>query len=312
MEYRYLFGPVPSRRFGRSLGIDLVPTKTCSFDCPFCEVGRTTEGTVNRAEYVPTNVVIDEFRLWLADGGTADVITLAGSGEPTLHSRFGEIIDAIRASCDIPVVLLTNSSLLHLPEVQDAAARANIVKGSLSAWDDASFRRVNHPVPGLELNQIVTGLQTFRKRFDGQLWIEVFIMRGINDNPADVARVATLVESVAPDVVQLNTVVRPPASRAAEAITRSELEHLLPLFTPSAEIIASFQRGDVADESSVDCQHVLAMLTRRPCTIDDIAGAFAISVRRAGAIVDKLHSEASIASIIRPDGTYYASGTDYE
>ncbi len=309
MSYRYLFGPVPSRRFGRSLGVDLVPAKTCSFNCPFCEVGETTVSTLERAEYVPTDAVIDEIRQWLEQDGAADVITLAGSGEPTLHSRFGEIIDAIRASCEIPIVLLTNSSMLHLPEVQEAAAKASIVKGSLSAWDEASFRRVNHPAAGLALASIVDGLREFRACFSGQLWIEVFIMRGVNNDPAGVAKIAALVETLAPDVVQLNTVVRPPACGSTEAVEREALEALAPLFTPPAEIIARFESGQsTARPSDVTVQQIEAMLERRPCTLGDIAGACDIDADTAQRLVHALEAAGTIHPVERSDGTYYATG----
>ncbi|MBT3191630.1 MAG: radical SAM protein [Verrucomicrobia bacterium] len=306
MEYTYLFGPVPSRRFGRSLGIDLVPFKTCSFDCAFCEVGRTTFSTGERAEYVPIDDVVAEFQQWVASGGEAEVITLAGSGEPTLHSRFGELIDAIRSSCDTPIVLLTNSSLMHLPDVRTSAAKADIVKVSLSAWDEASFQRVNRPASGLAFDALVSGLQQFRSVFSGRLWLEVFLLKGINDAPAGVARIAALAEGIAPDSVQLNTVVRPPAEPSAVSISREELECLAPLFSPPAEIIARFQAAEgQAPASSVRASHVLAMLTRRPCTLEDIAGAFGLEKALAESLVETLASEQSIRAITRPDGVYY-------
>ena len=308
MHYHYLFGPVPSRRFGRSLGVDLVPAKTCSFDCPFCEVGPTTVDTLERAEYVPTDAVIDEIRRWLAVGGAADVITLAGSGEPTLHVGLGKIIDAIHASCDIPVVLLSNSSLMHLAAVREAAAKADIVKGSLSAWDDLSFHRVNRPTAGLALDSIVAGLREFRKGFTGQLWIEVFLLRGMNDAPEDVAKIAALVESIAPDVVQLNTVVRPPAYGSAEALPRDELERLATLFTPPAEIIARFESAaSTPSPPDVTAAQIRAMLVRRPCTLDDIAGACDIKVEAATRLVEALVADGTIHPVERDDGTYYAA-----
>jgi wyosine [tRNA(Phe)-imidazoG37] synthetase (radical SAM superfamily) len=300
MDYHYLFGPVPSRRFGRSLGVDLVPAKTCSFDCPFCEVGPTTVDTLERAEYVPTDAVIDEIRRWLAAGGAADVITM--------HVGLGEIIDAIHASCDIPVVLLSNSSLMHLGAVREAAAKADIVKGSLSAWDELSFHRVNRPAAGLALDAIVAGLREFRKGFTGQLWIEVFLLRGVNDAPEDVAKIAALVESIAPDVVQLNTVVRPPAYGSAEALTRDELAHLAPLFTPPAEIIARFESAPSApSRPDVSVDQIRAMLVRRPCTLDDIAGACDIKVETATRLVEALVADGAIHPVERDDGTYYAA-----
>jgi wyosine [tRNA(Phe)-imidazoG37] synthetase (radical SAM superfamily) len=308
MQYRYLFGPVPSRRFGRSLGIDLVPFKTCSFDCAFCEVARTTALTVERSAYVPTDSVIAEFQHWLADGGEADVITLAGSGEPTLNSDFGLIIDAIREACNTPVVILTNSSLMHLDAVQEAAAKADIVKGSLSAWDEDSFVRMNQPAAGLSLGSMIAGLQQFRQRFNGKLWIEVFLMKGVNDRPEDVAKIASIVERLSPDAVQLNTVVRPPADDGAEAVSRSALQALAPLFNPPAEIIARFSAPDSdASDSTVTSEHIRAMVSRRPCTLDDISGAFAITTEFAAKRVDALLAEGIIHPVERSDGTYYAT-----
>ncbi len=131
-RYKHLFGPVPSRRFGRSLGIDLTPFKTCSFDCIFCQLGHTTVLTADRSQHVPLKQVFDELDDWKKNDGVADILTLAGSGEPTLHSGFGEVIEHAR-SLGLPVALLTNGSLLHLPEVRKAAAGADIVKVSLSA-----------------------------------------------------------------------------------------------------------------------------------------------------------------------------------
>jgi len=134
-EYKYLFGPVPSRRFGRSLGIDLTPFKTCSLDCVFCQLGKTTCKTAQRDEFVPIQDVLAELSDWLKTNGNADVVTLSGSGEPTLHSKFGEVIEFVRKRSNIPMLLLTNGTMLHLPDVREAAAAANMVKASLSAWD---------------------------------------------------------------------------------------------------------------------------------------------------------------------------------
>jgi wyosine [tRNA(Phe)-imidazoG37] synthetase (radical SAM superfamily) len=308
MSYHYLFGPVPSRRFGRSLGIDLVPFKTCSYDCAFCEVARTTALTAERLEYVPTEAVISEFHDWLATGGEVDVVTLAGSGEPTLHSGFGVIIDAIRDACDIPIVLLTNSSLMHLDAVQEAAAKADIVKGSLSAWDADSFARVNRPAAGVTLDHVVSGLRQFRARFNGKLWIEVFLMRGVNDCPDDIAKIAALVETLSPDAVQLNTVIRPPADDAAEAVSLHDLQNLSPLFNPPAEIIARFSStASGGGESTVTPAHVLALVTRRPCTVDDIAGAFSITTESATSLVRSLLTAKQVCPVERPDGTYYVT-----
>jgi len=245
-RYRYLFGPVPSRRFGRSLGVDLLCERRCSFDCLFCEVGATDTLTCERREYVPTAAVIAELHEWLAEGGQADVITLAGAGEPTLHTGFGEIIDAVHAACRIPVALLTNSTLLGDPEVMAAAARADIVKVSLSAWDDASLAALNRPAAGVTFAGVLSGLQQFRAIYGGRLWLEVLLVRGINDKPEQVARIAAFAAGLTPEKVQLNTVVRPPAFEPVEAVDDETLRSLAALFTPPAEVIAPHRGGGAA------------------------------------------------------------------
>ncbi len=237
-QYRYLFGPVHSRRLGLSLGVDLLDRRRCSFDCVFCEVGATERLTLERREYVPTAAVIAEFLDWLAAGGTADVVTLSGSGEPTLHSGFGEVIDAVHKACSLPVALLTNSTLLWDAEVRAAAARADIVKVSLSAWDDQSLAALNRPVKGLSFARLIEGLHAFRAVYTGSLWVETLLVQGVNDQPGQVSRIAALVSGLHADKVQLNTVVRPPAESIAAAVEGAELEHLAALFTPPAEVIA--------------------------------------------------------------------------
>ncbi len=303
--YRHLFGPVPSRRLGLSLGIDLVPVKTCSFDCPFCEVCPTTCHTVERCVYVPVADVLAELDAWLAAGGKADIITVAGSGEPTLHSGFGEILAGISARCSIPTALLTNSSLMHLPEVRTAAAQASIVKVSLSAWDQASFARVNRAHPSLDFDAMVAGLRALRTEHDGAIWMEVFLMAGINDAPADVKRIAALARGIGPDRIQLNTVVRPPADRSAVAVTAEALQALAPHFEPQAEVIAGFT-GTPPQAAPLSPATVVSMLARRPCTAADIAVSFGLAADAAAALLGGLLADNRITAEPRENGVYYS------
>ncbi|MFP4446889.1 MAG: radical SAM protein [Desulfosudaceae bacterium] len=261
-NYRYLFGPVPSRRFGWSLGIDLLPAKTCSLDCLFCQLGRTSQKTIHRDSYVPLEAVYNELNHWLAAGGRADYLTLSGSGEPTLHTGFGEVLRHLENQ-PIPTVLLTNGTLLDDPAVREAASRAKVVKASLSAWDQASFQWVNRPAPELTFDRLIEGQKRFRDQFTGELWIEVFLMLGINAMPDKVERIAAHVNAIGPDRVHLNTVVRPPAEEYAAPLSAERLAELTRLFTPTAEIIA-----DLGPEATLDLQadmdSILAMLRRRP------------------------------------------------
>jgi len=302
--YRYLFGPVPSRRLGRSLGVDLVPFKICSFDCTFCEVGRTTQHTLERREYAPVGVVLKELEQWLASGREADVITLAGAGEPTLHSRFGEVLEWLAAHTPMRRAILTNSSLLHLPEVRRAACRANLVKASLSAWDPASLDRLNRPHAGLAFRQVYEGIQALRAEFRGDLWLEVFLVAGVNDAEDDVAQIATLAAAIGPDRVQLNTVVRPPADAEARHVSAEQLDVLAGLFTPRAEVIAAFRAGDAA-KAAVTEDDIVAMLERRPCTAADIAHAFGLHPGDVGKRLAVLLDERRLVSRRVEDRVYY-------
>ncbi|MBN2559612.1 MAG: radical SAM protein [Phycisphaerae bacterium] len=286
-DFRYLFGPVPSRRLGRSLGVDLVPLKTCNFDCVFCQLGRTTHKTLERKEYVPISEVIEELDRWLKTDGQADYITLSGSGEPTLHSGFGEILEFVRSATAIPAVLLTNGALLSDPAVRRAAAHANIVKLSLSAWDQSSLEHINRPHPGLVFEHILEGQKRFREEFRGEIWMEVFIVWGLNSIPQDVSRIAQLAKQVGPDRIQLNTAVRPPAEDFVRALPRERLEELRGLFDPRAEIIAEFSAVK-SPEVKANEDTILAMLTRRPCTAEHIAAVFGMHRNEVSKYLGKL------------------------
>ncbi|MHC4592376.1 MAG: radical SAM protein, partial [Planctomycetota bacterium] len=171
MGANYTYGPVASRRLGRSLGVDLVPLKTCTFNCIYCQLGPTAHTTIERADYTPVAEVVSEVREHLAEGVTPDYITLGGSGEPTLHRSFGEVAAQIREGTDVPIALLTNGSLLHLPEVREACTAIDLVLPSLDAGDEETFRRINRPQPTITLAQVVAGLTALRREFQGEIWL---------------------------------------------------------------------------------------------------------------------------------------------
>ncbi len=305
-DYRYLFGPVPSRRLGRSLGVDLNPLKTCSLDCVFCQLGQTSEKTLDRNEYVPTEEVIAELDRWLKAEGKADYITLSGSGEPTLHSRFGEVLKFIRKKSAIPAVLLTNGTMLHLPEVRDAALHANIVKVSLSAWDQSSYEWVNRPHPQLNFDQLIEGQKAFRVQFKKELWMEVFLISGINAFPSDVKGIAALAKEIGPDRIQLNTVVRPPAEDFAAPLSKERLEKLTGLFDPVAEVIAEF-KTKYADPIQANQGTIFSMLQRRPCTSNQIADTFGMHLNEVSKYLGNMIRTEQIRTERKDGEVYYAA-----
>lgn len=305
-KYKYLFGPVPSRRLGRSLGVDLTPFKTCSLDCIFCQLGRTTEKTVTRKEYVSTNMVLSEMEDWLNKDGRADYITLSGSGEPTLHSRFGEVLEFICSKSKIPAVLLTNGTLLHLPEVRDAASIADVVKVSLSAWDQTSYNRVNRPHPQLQFERLIEGQKAFRAQFKGQLWMEEFLIDGMNSIPADVRKIAAFAEEIGPDRIDLNTAVRPPAEDFAMALSKERMEGLIPLFHPTAHIIEEF-KAKHGEHMQANRETIFSILQRRPCTADQIADIFDMHLNEVSKYLGDLIRTNQIRTKRKGISIYYAA-----
>ena len=305
-DYKYLFGPVPSRRFGRSLGVDLTPYKTCSLDCVFCQLGRTSEKTITRQEYVPLEMVLFELEDWLKKDGRAEYITLSGSGEPTLHSRFGEVLEFINNKSTISTAVLTNGTMLHLPEVRHAAALANVVKVSLSAWNQSSYGWVNRPHRQLQFDQLIEGQKAFRAQFKGQLWMEVFLVGGINSIPNDVRKIAAFAKEIGPDRIHLNTAVRPPAEDFAAALTRERMEELIHLFHPTAEIIPEF-RVKHADHIQASQEEIFSMLKRRPCTAGQIADIFGMHLNEVWKYLGNLIRNNQIRTERKNTSVYYAA-----
>jgi len=299
----HVFGPVPSRRLGRSLGVDLVPFKTCSYDCIYCQLGRTTCKTLERKEWVPLDEVVAEVRAKLSTA--PDYITLSGSGEPTLYSRLGELIESLKRMTQTPVAVLTNGSLLWAEDVQDGLAGADLVVPSLDAGDAPLFRQINRPHESISFERMVEGLAAFRSRFAGAYWLEVFLLGGMTALPAEVEKIGRLIARIAPDRVQLNTVTRPPAEDFALPVSRTDMEHLARMLGDRAEVIADFRGVHRKGEFTAKREDVLDMLRRRPCTIDDIAAGLGMHANEAVKYVTELLERSAVVPEIRANRTYY-------
>jgi wyosine [tRNA(Phe)-imidazoG37] synthetase (radical SAM superfamily) len=267
----YTFGPVPSRRLGRSLGIDFVPFKTCSYDCIYCQLGRTTAKTVERKEYCPVDDVVKAVEEKLKKVSPPDYITLSGSGEPTLHSRIGDIISGIKEISDIPVAVLTNGSLFWIDEVRDAVAGADLIVPSLDAGSEEAFLRVNRPESGIHFKEMVEGLRLLRENFMGPVWLEVFITGGITDREEEIVKIKDLTDYIAPERIQLNTAVRIPAEEYAGLVDIEKMEEISAFFGPGCEVIADYSKVHSFGEFSSTGEDVLELLRLRPCTVDDIS-----------------------------------------
>ena len=294
MNYKYIFGPVPSRRLGLSLGVDVIPFKTCSFDCVYCELGRTTNKTTERKEYIPLEEIKRELTEKLKENIKIDYITIAGSGEPTLYSKLGELIDFIKSVTDIPVAILTNGSLLWDKAVQDQLKNADLVKPSLDFGTEEILKKANRPDENLSFNKIVEGLIEFSHIFKNKIWLEVFLLKNISANDGEVKKIADIVNKIRVDKIQLNSVDRPPAEKFAKALTMDEMNKYKTFFKHNeVEIIFKFQPKDVnggeANESDL-----LNLLRRRPCSVEDIASGLQINRNEAVKSANKLLEEKKV------------------
>jgi len=303
----YVFGPVPSRRLGRSLGVDLVPKKTCSMSCIYCQIGRTAQKTLKRDSYVPVEEVLAQILEKLKAGAAPDTITLSGSGEPTLNRDIGHVIRAVKDMTETPVAVLTNASLMSDPQVRQDLLAADIVAPSLDAGTPQLFELINRPHPDLDFDAMIEGLAAFAKEFTGKLLIEVFLLGGMNALASEVKKIAAITKRMPGAVVQLNTVTRPPAEDFAMRVPREKMEYLAGLFDPPAEVIADFRKTEEAGpHRSARTEDVLEMLSRRPCTLDDVAAGLGIEKQDAKTNIEALLADERIKVSERNGLAYYS------
>ncbi len=307
---KYLYGPVPSRRLGLSCGIDIVPLKVCTLDCIYCQLGKTVQTTIERKDYLPIEQVLAEIKDALAEGLEADFITIAGSGEPTLHSRLGELIDGIKKLTNIPVAILTNGTLLYRKDVRTDCAKADVVMPSLDAIDEQTFLRINRPHSVISIENLISGLCAFRKEFPGQIWLEIFFVEGINTSSDQIARIKDVIELINPDKVHLNTAVRPTADPNIARLSAEKLQDIAAQLGPKCEVVADFSpaRNYKHNQSNPEialgphsainpeAEALLSMLKRRPCSLNDICAGLGISHNEAQKHISDLKHRGIIQS----------------
>lgn len=333
-QTKFLYGPVASRRLGLSLGVDIVPFKVCTLDCVYCQLGKTTEKTLERAGYVSAEAILAEFRETLAQGLRADFITIGGSGEPTLNSRLGEIIDGIKEITDIPVALLTNGTLLFRPDVRADCAKTDVVLPSLDAGDKRAFEQVNCPHKDILIENLISGLCDFRNEFAGQIWLEVFLVEGLNTDARQLGLIKKAIERIRPDKVHLNTAVRPTAHADIKKVDIEKLEAIATNLGGNCEVVADFppaRRGKpisrhasdavestTRSRTSTSCDTppngdsdklgtLLSMLKRRPCSINDICSSLGVHRHEAVKYVTDLQQQGVVNSFEKDGKTFFKS-----
>lgn len=276
MNNRFLYGPIISRRYGRSLGVDLTNGKVCSFNCLFCQIGPTENPTIRRVSEPSSEAVIAELTGWMKDGGQTDFVTLCGSGEPTLNTGFGRVLRFVREKTTYKSLLMSNGSLFTEEDVRRDACFADVVKLSLHSWDQESFERVVRPELSLCFEAVLEGYCRFRSLFSGKLDIEVFIIPGINNLPEQVEKIAACVRRVSPDSVTLNTAVRKPTESSVTASSEEELAHLRSYFDFATER----KGGATGDSLPFSEEAVRSFHRRHPIPEEELAAQFGCSIEQ--------------------------------
>lgn len=308
-SHPHLYGPVPSRRLGYSLGVDLLPFKTCSMDCIYCQLGGEARTTMRRKSFVPVETVLAEIADVLKSGRQVDAVTFSGSGEPTLHPGLGRLIRGIKGLTTVPVIVLTNSSLLDRPAVRRAVAEADVVVPSLDAATERAFRKVNRPHPAVSAAGVIDSLAALRREYRGQIWLEILLVKGINDRPADLRALKKAIVRIQPDRIQLNTVVRPPAESSARPLSLRDLEKIRAFLGGPAEIIASFAKED-REEAPADLSiRILDFIRRRPETASAIARSLGIKPEDVRQVCRTMEKTGRIRSVSHGGRVFFEPGS---
>lgn len=280
MQFSCLFGPVPSRRLGISLGVDLLPFKTCTLNCVYCECGDTTSLRVTRKEYKPPDTVIKELGAYLENRPYLDFITFSGSGEPTLHSNLSRIIQFIKKRYpEYKVCILTNGTLFNRYDVRLQVQQADLIVPSLDAATEEIFQKINRPHHSLKCKDVISGLIKLRQEYKGELHLEIFVVPGLNDTAQELAAIKKALRKIRPDLVQLGTLDRPGTEKWVKGAEPHKMLEIA-AYLDGAEIIQGF-----CSQHKVDClnnnfkETILQTLKRRPCTLPDLCKL--LDVRRA-------------------------------
>lgn len=302
---RHVFGPVPSRRLGLSLGVDLIPPKTCSYDCLYCQLGPTTRRTVTEAAYVSAEKIVQEAAQKLHQS-RAEVLTLAGSGEPTLHSDIGSVIEGLKGLTDTRVALLTNGSLFWREAVRRRVMKADMILPTLTSAFEETFRRIHRPHPDLRLDLVLTGLRALRAEYTGSLWLEVVLLQGINDSEEELLALRRAIQEISPDKIHLNTVVRPPSDSRAVPLDTQALEEIKVFLGETAEVISEFPFEGKEGRKASSEEELLQILSRRPMRPEDTAEVMGLTLKEARNLLSRLCGMGIIRELGQSGETYYA------
>lgn len=309
-EQALAFGPVPSRRLGLSLGVNVVPRKICSYNCVYCQLGRTTRLTVERKEYTETDALVSAVKDKLRQSPETEYVTVIGDGEPTLASNLADVLEAVSSEWNGRSALLTNGSLLWDPEVSEAAGMFDVVMPTLSAGDSRVFRKLHRPHGSLSFERCVQGLRDFVDGHGEKTWVEVMLVRGLNDDRESLTKIGKMIDDMRPAEVHITAPLRPPSMRSIHPPTRSSIDLAMRLipgavdFTYPESTYMPYSGGDAIQHLiDVSGTHPL----RRDQAISILAGAER-SEEEAAETIDALVRSSALTALKRDGRMYFVRG----
>ncbi|MCI6153351.1 radical SAM protein [Fusobacterium perfoetens] len=259
---KFVYGPIPSRRLGKSLGVSPIPQKTCNYSCIYCQLGRTNKMTNERQEFFKLEDIINEFKVYLKNSDVFDVVTVVGEGEPTLYSRLGELVRELKKLTDKPVAVITNGALLNDKKVQEDLMEADIVLPSINGYNEEISKKIDRPYGKIKFDETLKGIIEFSHLYEGELWLEIMLLDGINDSKESIAEYKKLLEKIKYTRVYLNTCVRPPAEPDVNMISKEKMQYAVEeLGGISIDMLSS---GSFFSEILDDYEAVLSLCKRHP------------------------------------------------
>ncbi len=269
-----IFGPVNSRRFGKSLGVDLSPgKKQCNFDCLYCEL-KSAKVVNNQTEIIEVKEIVSQIEPALNEHKDIDVLTLTANGEPTLYPHLNELIDKInQIKGSVKTLILSNGSTIAKPKIQEALAKLDSVKLSLDCASNECFKKLDRADKSVDLNQIKKGMIAFKNRYRGDLIIEILFVKGINDSKKEIEHLNSFLKELKPARVDIGTIDRPPAFDV-KPLSYSELYKISLLFDASLNVSIAAKNTKESAKFSYSKEQILETLKRRPLTKDDINSLF--------------------------------------
>jgi wyosine [tRNA(Phe)-imidazoG37] synthetase (radical SAM superfamily) len=303
----YIFGPVPSRRLGNSLGVDLTPTKTCSFDCLYCQLPATRYHTCQRQSFCSPDDVIKELSEVLTEIDKPDWITISGTGEPTLHADLGEIIDRIKLLRIAPVCVITNSSLFSIAEVRESLSRANHILPTLTTVCQETFEKIHRPAEKLSLEENLKGISMFQETFEGTTEFEIFVCPGMNDSDEEIEGLRNFLLPLKGNIsVYLNTAVREPLDKRVSTAGKTLLNLFREKLNLAVPVTTAFEHSFVPQKATnwnrnIDDNDILKLLLRHPCSEEQLVKVLGTSFEKVTRLIEKLRKESKIKKLNNGD-----------